>query len=62
MNQALYQINKLKDVFQHLYPKNKNDKGYFNFLKFHAITYYPEFIHRYKLVDDVDSSYIKVLY
>jgi hypothetical protein len=39
--------------------RDKDKSGHFNFPKFHAITYYPEFIHIYGTTDGVDTSYIK---
>ena len=62
MNQALYWINKLKEIFWHFCSRNENDREYFNFFKFHAIIHYSEFICKYESADEIDSSHFKILY
>jgi hypothetical protein len=39
--------------------RDKDESGYFNFPKFHAITHYPEFIHMYGTTDGVDTSHME---
>ena len=52
MEHTLYQIDKLKGVFQSFQPKAKDlDKGHFNFPKFHAMTYFMDYIHQFSAVD-----------
>ena len=62
MNQVLYWINKLKEIFWHFCSKNENDREYFNFFKFHIIMYYSEFIYKYESVNEIDSSHFEVLH
>ncbi len=55
MNNVIYRINILKEVFkQFQYDEN------FNYLKFHVISHYMNFIQRYESADDFDTSYMKI--
>ncbi len=55
MNNAIYRINVLKEVFKQF----QHDKN-FNYLKFHVISHYMNFIQRYESADDFDTSYMKI--
>ncbi len=55
MNNAIYRINVLKEVFKQFWH-NEN----FNYFKFYVISYYMNFIQRYEDADDFDTSYMKV--
>ncbi len=55
MNNAIYRINVLKKVFKQF----RHDEN-FNYLKFHVISHYINFIWRYKNADDFDTSYMKI--
>ncbi len=58
LDHALYRINKTKIVFKMLHPVNKTtDKGYFNFLKFHIMTYYTSCIQNFGTVDNFDMEH-----
>jgi len=55
---ALFQINKLKNVFQHLCPVNSNiSEGHFNILKLHVMTHYAQHIHQYDSADNIDTEH-----
>ena len=59
----LYRIDKLKTVFKIYWPVDKNtNEGYFNFPKFYAVIYYPEFIRKFKYIDKYNSSYSEAAY
>ncbi len=55
MNNAIYRINVLKEVFKQF----QHDEN-FNYLKFHVISHYMNFIRRYEDADDFDTSYMKI--
>ncbi len=55
MNNAIYRINVLKEVFKQ-FQHNKN----FNYFKFHVIFYYMNFIQRYEDANDFDTFYMKI--
>ncbi len=55
MNNAMYRINVLKEVFKQF----QHDKN-FNYLKFHVISHYMNFIWRYEDANDFDTSYMKI--
>ncbi len=55
MNNAIYRINVLKEVFKQF----QHDEN-FNYLKFHVISHYMNFIQRYEDADDFDTSYMKI--
>ncbi len=55
MNNAIYRINVLKEVFKQF----RHDEN-FNYLKFHVISHYMNFIRRYEDADDFDTSYMKI--
>jgi len=54
MNNAIYRINVLKEVFKQ-FRHNKN----FNYFKFHVIAHYMNLIQRYEDADDFDTFYMK---
>ncbi len=55
---VLFQINKLKNVFQHLCPVNLNiSEGHFNILKLHVMTHYAQHIRQYDSADNVDTEH-----
>ncbi len=55
MNNIIYRINVLKEVFKQF----RHDEN-FNYLKFHVISHYMNFIRRYEDADDFDTSYMKI--
>ncbi len=55
MNNAIYRINVLKEVFKQF----QHDEN-FNYLKFHVISHYMNFIWRYEDADDFNTSYMKI--
>jgi len=55
MNNVIYRINVLKKVFKQF----QHDEN-FNYLKFHVISHYMNFIQRYEDADDFNTSYIKI--
>ncbi len=55
MNNAIYRINVLKEVFKQF----QHDEN-FNYLKFHVIFHYMNFIWKYKDADDFDTFYMKI--
>jgi len=55
MNNAIYRINVLKEVFKQF----QHDEN-FNYFKFHVISHYMNFIQRYEDADDFDTSYMKI--
>jgi len=55
MNNIIYRINVLKEVFKQF----RHDEN-FNYLKFHVISHYMNFIQRYKDADDFNTSYMKI--
>lgn len=61
MSQTLYQVNKLKEVFWEFQSVNKKtNKGHFNFLKFHVITHYIDFIYQYNSANRFNISHSEV--
>ncbi len=55
MNNAIYRINVLKEVFKQF----QHDKN-FNYSKFYVISHYMNFIQRYEDADDFDTFYMKI--
>jgi len=55
MNNAIYRINVLKEVFKQFW----HDEN-FNYFKFHVISHYMNFIQRYEDAADFDTSYMKI--
>ncbi len=55
MNNAIYRINVLKEVFEQF----QHDEN-FNYFKFHVISHYMNFIQRYEDADDFDTFYMKI--
>ncbi len=57
MNNVIYKINVLKEVFEQ-FQFNEN----FNYFKFYVMTHYMNFIRRYEDADDFNTSYMKIVY
>jgi hypothetical protein len=58
MEHALNRINKMKEEFRDLRPKDRvTQEGHFNFPKFHVLTHYVSFIRKYGSLDGFDSAY-----
>ncbi len=55
MNNIIYRINVLKEVFEQFW----HDEN-FNYFKFHVISHYMNFIQRYEDADDFNTFYIKI--
>ncbi len=55
MNNTIYRINVLKEVFKQF----QHDEN-FNYLKFHVIFHYMNFIWRYEDADNFDTFYMKI--
>ena len=55
MNNVIYSINVLKEVFDQF----QHDEN-FNYFKFHVISHYMNFIRRYEDADYFDTSYMKI--
>ncbi len=55
MNNVIYRINVLKEVFKQF----QHDEN-FNYFKFHVISHYINFIQRYESANDFDTSYMKI--
>ncbi len=55
MNNAIYRINVLKEVFKQFW----HDEN-FNYFKFYVISHYMNFIWRYEDADDFDTFYMKI--
>ncbi len=55
MNNAIYRINVLKEVFKQFW----HDEN-FNYFKFHVIFHYMNFIRRYENANDFNTSYMKI--
>ncbi len=63
MQHALFQWNKLKKVFWHLWSFDTDtQQRHFNILKFHAMIYYANFIHWYDVINNVNMKYEKICY
>ncbi len=61
MQHALFQWNKLKKVFWHLWSLDTDtQQKHFNILKFHAMTHYANFIHQYDVINNVNMKYEKI--
>lgn len=58
MDLALYVLDKLKAVFARfrVHKRQQNQDGHFNFLKWHVLSHYTHFIHRYGTLDGTDTS------
>ncbi len=55
MNNAIYRINVLKEVFKQFW----HDEN-FNYFKFHVISHYINFIQKYEDANNFDTSYMKI--
>ncbi len=55
MNNVIYRINVLKEVFKQF----QHDEN-FNYFKFHVISHYMNFIQRYEDADDFDTFYMNI--
>jgi hypothetical protein len=63
LKHALFWINKLKNVFQHLHSVNLNiNKEHFNILKLHVMIHYAQYIHQYDNANNVDTEYSEIVY
>lgn len=59
----LYKINVFKDFFCDQRPKDKiTAKSYFDFFKFHKITYYPNNICNFRTTNRYDNAHAKHQY
>jgi len=60
---ALFQINKLKNVFQHLCSVNSDfSEEHFNIFKLHIMIHYAQHIYQYNSADNIDTEYSKIVY
>jgi hypothetical protein len=55
MNNAIYRIIVLKEIFKQFWSDEN-----FNYFKFHMIVHYMNFIWRYEDADDFDTFYMKI--
>ncbi len=66
MEYAFHQINQTKTAFKDTWPTNamiqRGKNGYFNFLKQHIISYYPEQIKYYRSATDFTTGIRKAIY
>jgi hypothetical protein len=61
LEHALFQLNKLKNVFHHLQSEcSDTDVDYFNISKLHAMTHYASQIQRYDNVDNFNIKHSKI--
>jgi hypothetical protein len=54
---ALYCIDKTKEAFRAVYCREGEDKGHFNFPKFHIMSHYANFIRCFSSANSVDTSH-----
>ena len=63
LKHTLFQINKLKNVFQHLCLVDSDiSKEHFNILKLYIITHYAQHIQQYDNADNVDTEHNEIIY
>jgi glutaredoxin 2 len=63
LKHALFQINKLKNVFQHLCSVNSDiSEEHFNIFKLHVMIHYAQHIHQYDSADNIDTEYSEIVY
>jgi len=61
LKHALFQINKLKNIFQHLCSVNLNiSEEHFNIFKLHVMIHYAQHIHWYDSADNIDTEYSEI--
>jgi hypothetical protein len=61
LDHALYRINAFKHEFRDLRSQNKNiEEDHFNFLKFHVMSHYSEFIRKYETIDEYDTFHDEI--
>ena len=61
LKHTLFQINKLKNVFQHLHSVDSDiTESHFNILKLHIMTHYTYHIHWYDTADNVDTEHSEI--
>jgi hypothetical protein len=61
LDHVLSRINSFKNEFKHLRSSDKNTKDdHFNFLKFHVMSHYSEFIRKYKTIHKYDTSHDEI--
>jgi hypothetical protein len=58
LDQTLFQLNAYKKIFRYSRLKEHEiEKNHFKFSKFHAITHYVDFIRRYEVANEYDTSH-----
>ncbi len=58
LEHALHRMNAFKSVFRsHRSLNKKTNEEHFNFLKFHIMTHYAEFIRKFGVADEYDISH-----
>jgi hypothetical protein len=63
LEHALFQLNKLKNVFHHLRSERSDtDVDHFNISKLHAMTHYASQIQRYDSADNFNTKHSKIAY
>jgi len=63
LKHALFWINKLKNIFQHLHSVDSNiSEKHFNIFKLHIITHYAQHIHQYDNADNIDTEYSEIVH
>jgi len=63
LEHALFWLNKLKNVFHHLWSEHSNtDVDHFNILKLHAMTHYASQIQKYDSVDNLNTKHSEIAY
>jgi hypothetical protein len=61
LHHALYRMNFFKKIFRQIRSiMQKIEKNHFNFSKFHAFSHYMNFIKRYDVVDEYDTSHDEI--
>ncbi len=63
LKHALFQLNKLKNVFHHLQSEHSDtDIDHFNISKLHAMTHYASQIWRYNSADNFNTKHSEIAY
>jgi len=63
LKHALFQINKLKNIFQYLCSVDSNiSEEHFNIFKLHIIIHYAQHIHQYESADNINTEYSEITY
>ncbi len=61
LNQTLFRVNFFKSVFRETRQfAQENENEHFNFLKFHVMSHYSDFIRKYDTIDDYDISHDEI--